>query len=80
MATIFLIKIGEDTGVPSLANTSQLGLSATQLFIDSTTRRIKLSWKFLTSTTNLLDWIGMFESGKFKDRFLPYLKVKKIET
>uniref|UniRef100_A0AC35EV12 HECT-type E3 ubiquitin transferase n=1 Tax=Panagrolaimus sp. PS1159 TaxID=55785 RepID=A0AC35EV12_9BILA len=61
MATIFLIKVWEDTGVSNFATDTQLSLSSNQLFIDSTTKIIKLKWNFIIDTTNLLDWVGMFE-------------------
>lgn len=66
MATIFLIKVWEDTGVSNFATDTQLSLSSNQLFIDSTTKIIKLKWNFIIDTTNLLDWVGMFEMGKEK--------------
>uniref|UniRef100_A0A7E4UYV5 HECT-type E3 ubiquitin transferase n=1 Tax=Panagrellus redivivus TaxID=6233 RepID=A0A7E4UYV5_PANRE len=58
---VFFIKVSEDVGTSAPATETQLGLGMSQLFYDST-KSVKLSWNFAqSSSTNLLDWIGMFE-------------------
>lgn len=80
---VFIIKVNEENGNSTEAEDCKLGLSTSQLFVNSFAS-VKLSWNFHNPTANLLDWIGMFEIGK--DVFIYYnsnmqeLEYTKIPT
>lgn len=63
---MLIVKILEDQGNASEASDKMLGLSASFLYLGTTTACgfVKLSWNF-AETVNLIDWIGMFKIGNF---------------
>ncbi|VDM39286.1 unnamed protein product [Toxocara canis] len=47
------------------AENNRLGLSCRQIYLsENMSREVRLSWNF-ADAVNLIDWIGLFEVGKF---------------
>ncbi|KAI1731663.1 E3 ubiquitin-protein ligase HECW1 [Ditylenchus destructor] len=60
-----IVKLEEDAGEINVASDTQLGLSASCLFMPNETceKFVELAWEF-TQPVNLIDWIGLFHTDQ----------------